>query len=333
MRRLATFVLVAGILPPAAMTSRAVAPDAGDEVTPTEHRGSYALNGRIHVGRFGHPDGEPVTTGRRDQPDMKPSWSKEGDLLVFFRLMKYAEQIPDWKTAICVVKTDGTGFRMLTDGTHTDFNPTWTRDGSNLVVLNRQNPETRGYVVIQAEPDGKPGDEYVVSDPRHHTYAYSCLEDGRMFVSSSYRPSKGGYFLMTPSREGKAQYEPLECELARVGRLDRVSISPDETKICFEVQKGFGEYRYPGRTLYVADFDAKELAITKPKVIANGEGAPDVTYLYPRWTRDQSAVVYHSNKNGRNQLYMYRLEDGSTVRVSANPRGDYMFPHGEATPK
>jgi hypothetical protein len=30
---------------------------------------------------------------------------------------------------------------------------------------------------------------------------------------------------------------------------------------------------------------------------------------------------------------MYRLEDGSTTCVSADPKGNYMFPHGEATPK
>lgn len=252
-------------------------PSFSEAVTPTDQRGSYALNGRIHVGLFGHPDGEPLTTG---PADMKPSWSKEGDLLVFFRLTKPAPRIPDWKTAICVVKADGTGFRKLTDATHTDFNPTWTRAGSNLVVFNRRNPDTGGYVVMLARPDGRPGEEYVVSDARYHTYAYSCLKDGRMFVSSSRQPSKGGYFLMRPDREGRPEYEPVECGLAAKGRLDRVSITPDETMVCFEFQQGFGEYRYPGRA-----------------------------------------------------LYMYRLNDGSTIRVSADPKGNYMFPHGEATPK
>ena len=302
----------------------------GEEVTPTEHRGSYALNGRIYVGRFGHPDGEPLTDGPLD---MKPSWSKEGDLLVFFRVTKYTQHIPDWKTAICVVKADGTGFRKLTDGTHKDFNPTWTRDGSNLAVLNRKQPKGGGYVVMLANPGGEPGEEHAVSDPIYHTYAYSCLKDGRMFVSSSRRPSKSGYFLMTPSREGTAEYESIQCDIAKMGRLDRVSITPDETKVCFELQKGFGAYRYPGRAIYIADFDASIPAVTNPKVIANEAFERDVAYLYPRWTKDQSAVVYHCSRSGTKQLYMYRLEDGSTVRVSTDPESNYMFPHGEATPK
>ena len=100
---------------PAAMLAAA---SFGEEVTRTEHRGSYARNGRIHVGLFGHPDGKPLTT---DHGDNKPSWSKTGDRLVFFRGVKEASP---WRTSICVVKTDGTGFNKLTDGTHSDMNPT-----------------------------------------------------------------------------------------------------------------------------------------------------------------------------------------------------------------
>ncbi|MHC4086760.1 MAG: hypothetical protein ACYSU5_16375, partial [Planctomycetota bacterium] len=45
-------------------------PSLAEEVTQTEHRGSYTVNGRIHVGLFGHPDSSPLTTGHTD---MKPS--------------------------------------------------------------------------------------------------------------------------------------------------------------------------------------------------------------------------------------------------------------------
>lgn len=293
----------------------------------TELKGAYSVNGELHVNTFGKPEGKPLTTGHQD---MKPSWSKTGDMLVFFRVTEFAKQIPDWKTAICIIKTDGTGFRKLTDGTHTDFNPTWTRDGTNLVVLNRQNKKTRGYAVMFTKHDAGPGDEYAVSDTRIHTYAFSCLKDGRLLVSASKSPR---YFLMTPGRDNGAKYEPLQCELAQTGMLDRVSISPSETKVCFEYQKGAGEYRYPGRILHIADFDAKALTITNPKVIANEAGDRGTIYLYPRWTKDESAVVYHCNKTGKSQLYMYRLKDGSTTRVSTNPAANYMFPHGEATPK
>lgn len=296
-------------------------------VTETGLKGAYAVDGRLHVGVFGKPEGKPLTTGHQD---MKPSWSKTGDMLVFFRVTKFASEVPDWKTAICVIKTDGTGFRKLTDGTHTDFNPTWTRDGTNMVVFNRQNRETGGYVVMFTRHNASPSDEYAVSDTHRHSYAYSCLKDGRLLVSASHPL---GYYLMTPVRNDSAKYEPLQCELAKEGILDRISISPSETKVCFEFQRGFGEYRYPGRVLYIADFDAKARTITNPQVIANEAADQDATFLYPRWTRDESAVVYHHGRGGRNQLYMYRLDDQTTTRVSTNPAANYMFPHGEKSPK
>jgi Tol biopolymer transport system component len=262
---------------------------------------------------------------------MKPSWSKTDDMLVFFRVTQFAREVPDWKTAICVINTDGTGFHKLSDGTHTDFNPTWTRDGSNLPIFNRQNRKTRGYVVMQSNVRNRSCDEVAISDTRYHTYAYSCLQDGRILVRSSHEP--GGYFLMTPGHGEHAQYEPIQCDLAKKGLLDRISITPSETKVCFEFQKGHGNYRYPGRVLYIADFDASARTITNPRVFANEIAAPNITYLYPRWTKDESAIVYHCDKTGKNQLYMYRLSDGSTKRVSTNLNVNYLFPHGEASPK
>jgi hypothetical protein len=37
-------------------------------------------------------------------------------------------------------------------------------------------------------------------------------------------------------------------------------------------------------------------------------------------------------QTGKNQLYAYRLDAGSTHRVSSDPLADYRYPHGEAAP-
>jgi len=297
---------------------------------PTGLKGAYAVNGRLHVGVFGGPGGEPITTG---PGDMKPSWSKTGGKIVFFRVTKFAPEVINWKTAICVVNADGKGFRKLTDGTQTDFNPTWTRDGSEKAVLNRLDHGNGRFAIYMTGPGANPGDEYVVSDKRLSSYAYTCLKDGRIFVSCWNHPSGPGYFLMTPSADGKPKYERVNFAFPLEGTIDRVSLTPSETKLCCEFQKGFGPYRYPGRTLYIADFDVASRTVSNPKPITDIEPDPDVIRLYPRWTKDESAVVYHCNKTGKNQLYMYRLKDGSTIRVSANENADYMFPCGEETPK
>jgi len=295
----------------------------------TTFRGSYFVNGEIHVNTYGTPEGKPLTTGHQD---FKPSWSKTGDMLVFFRRLKNHPVTVMWKTAICIINVDGTGFHKLTDGTHTDFNQTWTRDGSNTPIWNRKNPETGSFYVMKSKVAAKPGQEVALTDKRFHTWAYTCLEDGRILVQSAHPKQGHGYYLMTPDVGAEPKYERIECELAKKGLLDRVSVSPSETRLCFEYQKGF-RYKDTGRTLYIADFDAKKRTITNARPFANEEADPSPWYAYPRWTRDETAIVYHANKTGKGALYLYTLKDESTTKVSTNNAADYRYPHCEATPK
>ncbi len=288
------------------------------------HRASYYKDGEIHVNVLGSPEGDPLTSGHWD---FKPSWSKTGDMLVFFRRLKNDPEVGKWKTAICIINVDGTGFHQLTDGTHTDFNQTWMRNGSNTPIWNRKNPGTGAYRVMSGKVGGRPGEEISLTDKSHHTWAYTCLRDGRILVGSTHPKQGRGYYLIRPDSSGNPRFEPIDCALAKRGILDRVSLAPGEKKICFEYQKGF-KRRVPGRTLYVADFDVEQRTITNARPFANKEGKP-VWFAYPRWTKDETAIVYHAG----GALYLYTLQDAKTIKVSTNANADYRYPHGEATPK
>ncbi|MEM7009866.1 MAG: PHB depolymerase family esterase [Verrucomicrobiota bacterium] len=285
-------------------------------------RAAYSKNLRIHVGLLGQSDGEPLTEG----DDFKPVWSKTGDKIVFFNRVVNHKNVGNWKTAIHVMNVDGTGLHALSDGTHTDFNQTWMRDGTNRPIWNRKKPHGGGYTVMVSEIGAKPGDEVAITGEDYHAWAYSCMTDGRIFVSARPPGEEFGYFLMRANPKGPS-FARVSCELAKTGMLDRVSISPDETKVCFEFTKGF-ERKVPGRTLYVADFDAEERTITNAKPFANEEGKP-VWFAYPRWTKDESAIMYHAG----GKLFLYTLADGSTKQVSTDDDASYIYPHGEATPK
>ena len=294
------------------------------ELKGTGYRGSYFMNGEIHVNEYGTPEGKPLTSGHQD---FKPSWSKTGDMLVFFRRLKNDRVVTNWKTQIHIINVDGTGLHPLTDGTHTDFNQTWTRDGTNTPIWNRKHPERVSFQVMASKVGNKPGQEIALTDKSYHTWAYTCLIDGRILVQCAHPTQGWGYFLMTPAPGGEPRFERIDCELAKKGILDRVSISPSETKVCFEYQKGY-QYKDAGRTLYIADFDADKPSITNAKAFANEEGA-NRWFAYPRWTKDEAAIVYHASPS----LYMYTLEDGSTIKVSTRDGADYRYPHCEATPK
>ena len=292
-------------------------------------RCSYYCNGRIHVGVLGTPEGKPLTSPPvKSWEDFKPSWSKTGDMLVFFRRVKNDPVTVNWKTKICIIKTDGTGFHELTDGTNTEFNQTWTRDGTNTPIWNRRNLKTGGFMIMKSKVGAKPGQEVAITDPAYHNWAYTCLIDGRILVQCMHPKQGWGYFLMTPKPNGKNIYQRIDTAgLARQGLLDRISISPSEDKICFEHQIGH-KHNPIGRTLFVGDFDAKKLAITNVKAFANVERKPQ-WFAYPRWTKGEKAIVYHAAR----KLYLYTLKSGATTQVSTNPRADYRYPHGERMPK
>ena len=304
--------------------ARAGGNSEGTSARPTVFRGSYFKNGEIHVNTYGDPEGKPLTSGHQD---FKPSWSKTGDMLVFFRRLKDAPVVTNWITQMCVINVDGSGFHTLTNGTHTDFNQTWTRDGTNTPIWNRKHPDRKSFQVMASKVGAKPGEEIALTDKSYHTWAYTCLKDGRILVSSAHPKHGRGYFLMTPNAGKEPLFERIDCKLAREGILDRVSVSPSETKVCFEYQKGFAR-KTTGRTLYVADFNGEKRRISNPKPIANEEGK-NRWFAYPRWTKDESAIVYHASP----ALYLYTLKDGSTIKVSTDPKADYRYPHCEATPK
>ena len=132
---------------------------------------------------------------------------------------------------------------------------------------------------------------------------------------------------MTPDPGGQPGFERIDCDLAVRGLLDRISLSPSETRVCFEYQLGH-QYKDTGRTLYIADFDAKKPSLTHAKAFAN-EARVDRWFAYPRWSRDEKAIVYHASPS----LYLYTLKDGSIRQVSTTVGADYRYPHMEAAPK
>ena len=297
------------------------------------YRFSYYANGRICINELGRINGEnPITLPpEQEWEDFKPSWAKTGDWLVFFRRVKNDHIVINWKTILCVIKTDGTELQKLTDDKHTNFNPTWTRDGTNSPIWNRKHPSGH-FFIMRSRIGNIPEQAEVLTDKGYHSWVHSCLTDGRVLVESAH-PTKGfGYYLMTPRAGGKSTFERIDDSgLLREGLMTRISISPDEKKISFGHIKGH-RFKEPGHAIRIADLDVDKLRITNPITIANKEHKP-AWYAYPRWTKDSRAVIYHANTTGTGRLYLYTLKDGKTKQVSTNDGVDFRYPHGEGAPK
>lgn len=277
-----------------------------------------------------------LTTGSND---WKPSWSIDGKRLTFFRCLQYGLTFEEWRTMLCVINQDGSGLRMLTSGEYTDFNPTWTRDGSNRIIFTRYSGEGIRYRVYWTKHDAAPGDEQLISEPgyRGFEWAFSALRDGQIIIDrydekKVYRLDRSCIrtFLLTPSPGKKGVYK--EVKRPHNKAWHKLSVSPEETKVAYMLDNNWDPATYEDVVICYADFDAKK------GIISNERKITDYSMMniheYPRWSKDGKYIIYDSNrKGGASQLYAYRLSDGVTVRISKSWANEYQFGNFKFAPK
>ena len=149
------------------------------------HRSAYFKNGEIHVNILGTPEGKPLTTGHWD---FKPSWSKTNDKLVFFRRVKNHPQVGMWKTAICIINADGTGFTRL----RMPSTPTSTRLGLVTARTRLSGIEKTKWRRLPRH-GGKDWREARRGDRSYQPeipHVGTCMTDGRILVNHSH-PEQG----------------------------------------------------------------------------------------------------------------------------------------------
>ncbi len=275
-------------------------------------------------------DAAPITltVGRRD---FKPVWSQAGDMLTFFRFVSKDRGFHTWRTKICVINIDGTGFRELTNADYPHFNPTWTRDGSNRVIFNRRSIE-RGWKnqIFLIPANGAVGDEQLVSHPSnaYYEWAFSGLKDGRIFIDrkgADYSKS----FLLTPNPGKPGNYEEITRPTEKLWH--KLSVSPSETKVAYMLDNDRKLYTYNDVVIAIADLNIADLKVENQIIIT--EMNKDYICEYPRWTTDESCVIYDSNRSGKCQIYAYHLKNKTTTRISPDPNKNYRFANFENLPK
>jgi Tol biopolymer transport system component len=291
----------------------------GPPITTAPWASSY--NWRIAISAYGQP--RLVLT---DGDDFKPSWSQTGSLLTFFHTMQYGDTFDAWKTKLCVIGADGSNPRILSNGQYADFNPTWTRDGTNQIIFNRY--AVRGSTsndIYLISPQGSVGDEVLVSTPSNgYEWAFSGLKDGRIFIDRIVWTSTGAMaqsFLLTPHPGGTPTYE----EITRPTTLlwQKLTVSPSETKVTYMLDNNGDMSTYNDDVLYYADFDVKTRVVSNPVAFTTY----DLSQIseYPSWSADESYIIYDSNRSGIYRMYAYKLADGTTTEISDDATTNFQF--------
>jgi Tol biopolymer transport system component len=296
----------------------------------TDVRWVSSDNLRVTINAYGQAR-RFLTTGH---DDYKPTWSQSGGRLAFFRALQYGSEFAAWKTKLCTIRVDGSGFRELSAGQYADFNPTWTRDGTNLIILNRY--AVRGSTsndIYLVSPDGQIGEETLISNPQNgYEWGFSGLRDGRIFmdrVSWGSGTAVARSFLLTPRPGSTGIYEEITRPTANLWH--KLSVSPSETKVAYMHDNDFNMSTYNDVVLYYADFDAATRRVSNPVRITDY----DLGHVceYPRWSADESLIIYDSNRTGVYQMYAYRLADRVTARISSDAGSNSQFGSFEDVPK
>jgi hypothetical protein len=296
----------------------------------TDARWVSSDNLRITINQYGR-ERQFLTQGH---DDYKPTWSRTGSMLAFFRVQSYGSTFAQWKTRLCLVHVDGTGFRELTDGRYADFNPTWTRDGTNRIILNRYavGGSDRNDVYLVAPRGGQDGFVLVSNPANGYEWAFSGLADGRIFVDRvtwGAGPPVARSFLLTPRPGGVGVYEEIARPTTRLWH--KLSVSPSETKVAYMLDFDGDMSTYKDVVLFYADFDGERLVVEDPVAITGDD--PNDVCEYPRWSADESLIIYDSNRSGTYQMYAYRLADGVTARISTDAASNSQFGSFENVPK
>lgn len=248
--------------------------------------------------------------------------------IAFARLLATAPfGLDGWRAALHVVRADGTGLRQLTDGAKGDMVPVWPKRDTGELFFGRLNSRSRWEIYV-TRADAKPGQEQIVSDYYQSERLFTAMKDGRLLIESDREPGFPLYAL-TP-RKGKAEalYERVEIRFEVIGRIDKLTLSSDETQALFEMGPGGGpKFQGKGQVTYVARFDAKALALFDLRPL----GRASEGMFWARWGRDGKSAFYLSDKvqSGKNQLYRKDLATGVETRVTEGNVGaheSFCFP-------
>ncbi len=269
-----------------------------------------------------------ITDGHRDH---KPVWSKQGDMITFFRATGPTDFKPfnEYRTHICVIKSDGSGFKKLTDAENPNVNPTWTRDGSNKIIFNRLSKDLFGNCkIFLMAADAQMNDTRLISNPNNFEWAESGLKDGRIFIFRI--NGTQSYFLLDPENR---KYYPVK----RPNNFPthKLSLSLSETRITYMKHLDGDLKTYEDAVIAYADFDPENLEVKNERVIS----AEDSGYIdmYPRWSADERYIIYSSSRGtghmwGMRQ-YMYDIGTGKTHLISDDTFLTDMYPCFEDLPK
>ena len=248
--------------------------------------------------------------------DYKPVISPDGTKIAFFRTYQEDPSFFLWRSSICVMDIDGGNFHEITDHTHMNTEPYWTRDGEDRVSWSRMvHPDNgkQGTYAYWSKHSADPRQEQCLSDSNRE-WINSSLADGRMFVKVG-----EAYFLMKPNPDGSSIYEPIEYP-SEYYYLHKGSISNDETMIAYMKHVDRNHNEYAGAEIVYASFDKDVPSIGKETAFSPLN--PNTFSWYVSISADNDRLIFAED----GKMMEHCISAVSTRQLSTRSDIHYRYP-------
>ena len=265
-----------------------------------------------------------LTNHRADE--WSPSWSPDGRHIVF-------HSNRDGNYDIYVMDSDGGNLRRLTNHPRWDGFPSWSPDGRHLVFMSERDGNREIYV-MELRQEGRGGTPLDHGDSLETaiTLAVGASIEGELSAGDSdyFRVTVSSPGTLTASTTGSTDtYGSIEDSSGNVlndnddggeGSNFRVSASVEPGTYYIRV-RGYDDSSTGAYTLTIQMEGGGGWVAGAIRRLTN-HSADD---FYPSWSPDGRHIVFHSERDGNEEIYVMG-SDGSNLRRLTNHRADDWYP-------
>jgi Tol biopolymer transport system component len=248
-------------------------------------------------------DQRRLTTDR--STDRDPCWSPDGSRVAFVSRR-------DGNEEIYVMNADGTAQRRLTYSPERDGDPAWSPDGGQIAFSSARGASEDIYLMAADGTGQRPLTSNACYDvdpcwsPDGRSIAFASTRDGNWEI---YRMRADGADPVRMTANGARD----ECP----------AWSPDGSHVAFHSDRDGND------EIYVLRVDSAEAPLSSPSLVHAGAPATVGRLTYdpaadraPAWSFDGSAIAFHTNRDGNDEIYVMAANGSRQQALTANPAQD-----------